>query len=316
LKDANKPPALNRSMGHARTRGTDIERDHQGLPFHMTMPAGHGHCNPVQRSSHKRVPSHGYFYTPGNTRLSTGPVWPGKPTGPSQEDSSSDSSASYYSAHEDSEADDNPPPGLLTQLEFDGIDDPRQTIPSKYRSSHGKLPKIRTSGEAEAFAARRAKSPSRPQVPDDAPPPYLKTQTDKDVYRAICHTAGPLILLDYFNSLPPLPPSLDQESHEGPVAAPSADNGVVPNEPVAQTEGGNFSFPPLLPVPDREIGDISKSTKLLADGAAPNEPVVQVGFGGFVREKVVLCPFQRSDNLRHPKDPYVTGHRSGKLVLL
>ncbi len=285
----NKPPALNNSIAKARDRGTDIERDHEGLPYHMLFPPGHCRRERLQGPPEDRICSNDHFFTSGGVRLSTGPVWPVRPTGASRENTS-------FTVHDSSEEDNNPPPGLLTQLDFDGVNDPRQTTPHKYRSSHGKLPEIRLSEEAKVFAVRRAESPNRPQVPDDAPPPFIKTETDQDVFRAIHGTAGPLVLLEYFNSLPALPLLIEPEQPERPVVASPVINGILEDK-------DNKSEEPVLLL--RE-----------GNGSVPTEQVVKNPGGGFSRQMVVVSPFHRSNAIKHPKDSYVTGLRNGKLVIL
>lgn len=277
MQPANRLAALDEMMANAKAKGTDIQRDHQGLPWDMRLPPSHNKKSKCPSQLHLR--GGGYFFTPGGSRLSSGPVWPGRPAGSSRESSNS-------TEQNPSKGDDSPPSGLLTQMEFDGINDPKQTVPYEYRSSHGKLPTIRTSDEAESFAARRAESPNRPQVPNDAPPAYVKTRTDKDVFRAIQQTEGPLVLLGYFESLPPLPSVNEEEHSEEPLPAVNMSGDASPDEPVPQQP-------------------------------APIELLEKTAGGGFYKRRVAAKPrFQRSNALKHPKDPYVTGRSNEKLVVL
>lgn len=203
-------------MASARARGTDVQRDHQGLPHDIRLPESH--TPPTQYPTRTRPPVDDYFFTPGGSRLSSGPVWPGRPAASSRENSSS-------TVTEPSKGNDSSPPGLLTQLEFDGIDDPRQTTAS---SPHGRVSDVPTQDEIEPSSSQRAESSTRPQVPDGTPPAFIKTRTDKDVFRAIRHTGDSLVRLSYLESLSRLPPATEKGRRPG---GPLPSILVLPSSP-------------------------------------------------------------------------------------
>lgn len=199
--------ALNRSMSEAQERRTDIERCHLGLPLNLMMPAiNHARARfgpPCCSRSH-------VAYPPTSAQLPEVPL---------------------SSVFEDDSDLDSPPPELLTELEIDGVDPPRKVTPIKTKASDGELPRITTYLEAAAFTARRAKSPDRPQAPNDAPPRPPKSYAEWMAFKAFRNEPAD-IFINYFYLLDPLTSHLcakgrrPQESNlqPGPELSPDAND--------------------------------------------------------------------------------------------
>ena len=172
-------------MRQAQERGTDIERNCEGLPMGMLMPNVEARTDEFSSSAH----SHG---------AGTPDVWTQSTNAQPPRDS-----ASF--ACEADEINDSPPPDLLTELAVDGVDPLVPTIPIQTRTSRGELLQLHNIEDIGAFLARRAESPNRPQVPRDEPPPLQYGPAEREAFKADHQ--------DYFDILERLPNPPISEPH-------------------------------------------------------------------------------------------------------
>ncbi|MCJ1277343.1 hypothetical protein MMC21_005155 [Puttea exsequens] len=193
--------ALDNALADAKKANTDIKRDHQGLPFFMQLsePAPRSH-EPAREPDHHSIT---HFWTPGGARLSTKPAWSGTMDG--QLALHSPDKASIASTR-DGSTDDNSTLDLLTNTELEGVDNPRLLVSAV---DHTTTPSIIQYAEPNHFSEQvdqLQRKPAHRLVPSDAPPALVRTDTERDVWRAI-RRGSPRVVLNYFASLPSLPAS-------------------------------------------------------------------------------------------------------------
>ena len=166
-------------MKEACDRGTDITRDHQGLPTKLRLPPSPPKPTPSSQPSPEQAyisPLDGTAETTPESSRERPPI-----------------------VEKDLPSIDSPPRDLLTEVEVEGIDQPVSVTPIKKKTppSHDSLPAIRSVEEAIAFTARREESPKRYQVPLDFPPPEPKTRAERLFFRDIKHCRKQV--LNYFH---------------------------------------------------------------------------------------------------------------------